>query len=130
MLKEKMYPGSKVLPEQIELISSKPNPLSIGDHLNLTCISDISNPTAQLVWVSASHHQAAPTHILPGDFNAEYVRGILMITARKDDDDRNVTCTVVPADTFIQKSYTLKVNCKSFFQLTHHLYCKHACYWY
>ena len=97
---------------RLEVFSSKENPLSVGDNMTLTCTSDSSNPRAHLSWLNAGDNPQQSVVHEPGDFNAYYVKGVLMITARTEDNGKVITCHVKASGNSLEKSYTLIVTCK------------------
>ena len=80
--------------------------------MNLTCTSDSSNPVAQLTWKGATDYQIGPTVYEPGDYNADFVRGTLMIKAQKEDNGKEFTCEVKTSENLMETSFILNVTCK------------------
>ena len=116
---------NSVPPTKIELTPSQTNHLRVGDNLTLTCSSDSSNSVAQLTWQTEIENEQQPTESLPGDFNGYYLRGTLLIAARKEDNGKVTTCQVNASGNSLEKSYTVNVTCKFSFQQMFTSFIKH-----
>jgi len=81
-----------VPPSESKLLSSKPNPLSVGDFLNLTCSTDSSNPPASLAFdaLDITDFQLSANVASVGNYNGLMVAKSLSGRIRKSHNGKKI----------------------------------------